>query len=84
MEAGILTNDAFTNTATASQLMSQIVDKKTYEMTPPQTRMYLTIFADDPESLCKDLQVRLDAYSSVKIVGREIAENLWTVGNDGV
>jgi hypothetical protein len=53
-------------------------------MTPPQTRMYLTIFADDLESLRKVLQVRLDAYSSVKIVGREIAENLWTVGSDGV
>jgi hypothetical protein len=54
-------------------------------MTPPQTRMYLTIFADDSENLCKVLQVQLDAYSSVKMVGREIAENLWTVGiNDGV
>ena len=43
----IPTNDTFTNTATSSAFVRDKEEFKAYEMTPPQTRMYLTILRRD-------------------------------------
>ena len=43
----IPTNDTFTNTATSLAYIRDKEKFKAYEMTPPQTRMYLTILSTD-------------------------------------
>jgi hypothetical protein len=57
-------------------LKSWTMKSWTYEMTPPQTRIYLTMIVDDSACTRRASDGLTRSYTATTEVGSEIAENL--------